>query len=220
MARSRAPRSILPDSDLLAESGTGSGWLPLHYTYHCLVTTPNKPGRTPDQRRTTPRKLTQQASAPQRIMAMLAWPLVLLLPTWIAFGHAMLAGVGGWMVFITMGMGLLALGAMTLHAVLVTIRARKVEPFAAGTASSLVTCLVVLIGALLPLFIEDSGDSGPVIPARVSQWFGASSDVAQTGMTILAVALLLAGLAMLVVDFIDLDRTITQWRKLNPDPRS
>jgi hypothetical protein len=25
---------------------------------------------------------------------------------------------------------------------------------------------------------------------------------------------------MLVVDFIDLDRTITQWRKLNPDPRS
>lgn len=150
-------------------------------------------------------------------MAILAWPMVLLGTVWITLGHVFLAGgEGGWMILfniVVMGPG--AAIALLIHAILVTLYARKVGRWQAGPWSGRFALAFYILLAVHPFLIEDVGDSGPGIPSRLMVWFGISSEATEMLMGASILLLLAVAVALIVVDAIDLGKA---FRMMRPVP--
>ena len=142
----------------------------------------------------------------QVAIAMLAWPMVVLGAAWFAFGHAFLGRGGGWMIFLGIVFLIPAYAAVAfIHAILVTLYARRRGRWAAGPWSSIATAVFYLITAFYPLTVTDFGDTGPALPSRLTAWFGVSESTSGFLMYSLwymaggiAIVMLAAGVADLI----------------------
>lgn len=150
-------------------------------------------------------RLLVAASPLQRWLARLAFPLVVLVPGWFGLGRLLLPGGGGWATLMLMSLALIGLAVILLHAVLTTLHASRVRPFAAGRGASRATLVVCLLVAVIPFWVEDHADYPPASPAPVTRWFGVPAEVAGPVLLGLMVLLFLAVGAMLLLDVIELD---------------
>ncbi len=148
-----------------------------------------------------------QVSHLRVVAAWLAWPLVVVGTFWFVFGHAILAGGGGWMVFIGIFFLTPIYAAVAFaHALMVTFYARKLGRWAAGPWSSAAALVFVLCTALYPLAVTDFGDSGPVVQSRLTVWFGVSEST--SGWITGASWYLISGVALVMIacDIIELSK--------------
>ena len=134
----------------------------------------------------------------QRVIAILAWPMLIIGPLWFAFGHTVLSGGAGWMVFFGM-LFFAPIHAVVafIHAILVTLHARRLGQWAAGVWSSGAATVFYLLTAIYPFTVADFGDTAPGIPSRLTVWFGISESL--SGLLTLSLLYMLAANAFLLI---------------------
>lgn len=149
------------------------------------------------------------ATAFQRYMGVAAWVMVVVGPVWVGAGHSLLGGGGGWVILFHVLRVLPIYVVLALvHAVLVTVRSRRVKEFAAGQIASIVSFVFLLATVAYPFFVADFGDaSDSEIPARVTAWFGMSGDASFQISIVLLAVMAVAIIAAIVADSVDLSRT-------------
>lgn len=141
------------------------------------------------------------------VVGKLAWPMVFVGSLWFGLGHVLLGGGGGWMAFIGLLFGVPIYGTVTLvSAILVTIYARKSRRWAAGPWQTWFMVPFYLLTVVYPLTVPDFGDSGPVMPSRLTVWFGLSQHASERltyslwwVMTLVALLMIIAGIFDLVM---------------------
>ncbi len=142
--------------------------------------------------------------------------MVLLGAFWFGFGHAVLAGGGGWMILVGM---LIAAPAYIVvagvNAVLVTMYARKRGQKVAGIWQSRAAIVFYALTLVYPLTVPDFGDTGPGLPSRLTAWFGVPENTSAFlfyalwwVMTVLAILMIVGG----AVDLSLLNRQIAAQR--------
>ncbi|MFT0846808.1 hypothetical protein VR010_03540 [Actinomycetaceae bacterium L2_0104] len=163
-----------------------------------------------------------RASVLQRVIAMLAWPMLFIGPLWFAFGHTVLNGGGGWMVFIGM-LFFAPIHAVVafIHAILVTLHARRLGQWAAGAWSSAAAVVFYVLTAIYPFTVADFGDTAPGIPSRLTVWFGVSESL--SGLITFSLLYLLGAIAFLMIvadigDLAKLKRTFDPSRSVPAAP--
>lgn len=147
------------------------------------------------------------ASNFQVAMAVLAWPMVVVGPLWFGLGQIALNSGGGWMTFI----GLLFLAPIhaavsLLHAILVTVHARRLGQWAAGPKSSITSLAFYVCTALYPFTVPDFGDSGPVVLSRLMAWFGVSESISSAVCYSLWFVIAGIALVMIVCDLLEVSK--------------
>lgn len=146
-----------------------------------------------------------RATGLQRAVAILAWPMVLVGTLWFGFGHALLGGGGGWMVFIGLLFGAPIYGTVAvISAILVTVYARKNRRWAAGSWQTWAAVPFYLLTAFYPLTVTDFGDSGPALPSRLTAWFGVSQNTSGILMYSLWWIMSLVALLVIIGGIVDL----------------